>query len=250
MLVDVVWTVSKIEDLYRCPRLFRFKHIQRLQPQGEVPDYIEIGRQFHKLAQEIHVGNQLQIADLAEPLPEMITVYADWLLHNEPNIVFLSTEQPLSLRLSPDILAVIKPDAIVHRNGDRWLYELKTSSGWGSQMARHYWNSAQLAAYAYVASELLRVTKLLLVVVTKRNVRVVPEEILFHSQLLARGKNIWQQAANYLKMVRQYDFPQNFTSCHSYFGGECPYYPLCFLDAKPDEWFRVADPLDYIFEEV
>jgi hypothetical protein len=226
-----------------------FKHIQRLQLQGEVPDYIEVGRQFHRLAQEIHTSNQVRISDLVEPLPEMVLAYSNWLLHEEPNIKFLQAEQPLGFRLSSDILAVIKPDAIIQRNGDKWLYELKTSSGWGSQMARHYWNSAQLAAYAYVAFRLLRVTKLLLVVVTKRNIRVVPEEILFHSQLLARGQNIWRQAANYLKMVQQYDFPQNFTACHSYFGGECPYYPLCFLDAKPDEWFRVADPLDYIFGE-
>lgn len=42
-------SITAISDYQRCPRLYRFKHVDRLRPvDGEVPGYLLIGRAFSK----------------------------------------------------------------------------------------------------------------------------------------------------------------------------------------------------------
>lgn len=243
--------MSKISDLFDCPRKYFYVYHENLLPKEE-PIYFKFGSLIHKAIEEMG-----QESDLLKGASHIAN--SDFDDKNKELAVFLiqrfkekydalgpakiiEQEKPKMFPLNGEYFKnwVAKPDRIIETEDGLWLCEYKTTSGYGTSTASYYQNSLQTLTYFYITQRFFPEAKgTKLFIMTKKGVTKKDEErcIVEPIQLSEEDKYRAQSFIKYAHAFAEHiETSQSFykfqTHCHPFTGGECPYFPLCFTRGK------------------
>jgi len=245
--------MSKISDLFDCPRKYFHIHHEHLLPKEE-PIYFRFGSLIHKAIESM--GEE---SDLLKGAFEIAN--SDFDDKNKELAIFLikgfkekydaltpikmiEQEKAKMLPLDGEFFHnwVVKPDRISEYPDGIWLNEYKTTSGYGSSTAAYYHNSLQTLTYFYITQTFYpeaRGTKLF--IMTKKGAskkdedRVIVEAIQLSEEDKYRAQSFIKYAHAFAEHIESSrSFYKFQTRCHPFTGGECPYFPLCFTRGKKE----------------
>ena len=268
--------LSKVSSLFECPKKFYWEYIEQLSPKEE-PDYLTFGAAIHEaIACGGHPFDlERAVASLAlAKLTDDLKILGTFLLRmfkekydQLPIKEMLFQEIPLVYDLPGPFYKywVVKPDRVVRfKNGEVWLLEYKTTSGYGASTASYYHNSMQTLSYFYATQKQVPdAVGTQLIVMTKKGAskkdeeRVIIEPIILSENDKRKALNFIQYAHAYAELIWDKQiFFKFMTSCHKPFGGQCEFYPLCFagdnkayFNEVKEMVFRRKDPDSHLFNE-
>lgn len=268
--------MSKISDLFDCPRKYFYVYHENLLPKEE-PIYLKFGSLVHKAIESMGEESDLlkgvlEVAnsDFDDKNKELATFLLQRFKEKYDVIKpirMIEQEKAKMLPLNGEYFKhwVVKPDRIVECEDGLWLCEYKTTSGYGPSTAAYYHNSLQTLTYFYITQTFFPNAKgTILFIMTKKGVTKKDEErvIVEHIQLSDEDKYRAQSFIKYAHAFAEHiegtgSFYKFQTRCHPFTGGECPYFPLCFTRGKKDYLeevkqmlFETRNPDDHLELEV
>ena len=267
--------MSKIGDLFDCPQKYYWVHHWWLTPK-EVPIYLTFGALIHKAiyktgeAQDLLAGvNEIALS----PLKEDEKILATFLLQRFQEKYgalkvkrIIEQEEVRKLPLESGFYFsnwCVKPDRVVElENGEFWVLEYKTTSGYGAGTASYYHNSVATLSYFYIMEKFFpQVKGTKLIVLTKRGAskkeeeRCIIEDIVLSDSDKKKAESFIKYAHMFAEHIEGGRFFYKFqTRCQTPFGGACEYLPLCF-GRKSDAYFKevvellfnIKDPDGHLF---
>lgn len=268
--------MSKINDLFDCPRKYFYIHHEHLLPKEE-PIYLTFGSLIHKAIYDMGEDSDLikgastivnsSIDEENKNLAVfLLRIFRDKYLNEKP-IRMIEQEVPKLVPIEGEFFKhwVVKPDRVAEFEDGLWLCEYKTTSGYGASTAAYYHNSLQTLTYFFNTKKFFenaRGTKLF--IMTKKgktkaeDERVIVEPIMLSSEDMYRAQSFMTYAIAFAEHIEStHSFYKFQTRCHPFTGGECPYFPLCFTRGKEDYikevksmLFEVRDPDEHLELEV
>jgi hypothetical protein len=262
-----------------CPKKYYFRYIKGLEPYKKSPaltlgsilhsgfDMYYNGFSNEEVARFIGKTADEEIAkaspDTAEDLVIMkYTLLGMWLNYPKDLSIFSEIKPELKLKLtfSNGVVAVIKVDGLVTKDGKLWIRELKTTGLTFTQFSQRCRTSSQGTFYPFCLRRLgYPVEGIIYDYVKKPQLRKGMHEdkdqfgyrimqsyrekpdyyfqrhfsyrteldlLLFEKDIMATAKNIE-------RCCRENEWYRNQDSCWT-FNSACPYLPICFQD-EPDE---------------
>lgn len=268
--------MSKVSDLFDCPRKYFYIYHENLLPKEE-PIYLRFGSLVHKAIESMGeesdlLKGALEVAnsDFDEQNKELATflirVFKTKYDALNP-IKMIEQEQAKILPLNGEYFTewVVKPDRIIELNDGVWLCEYKTTSGYGASTAAYYHNSLQTLTYFYITQSFIpEAVGTKLFIMTKKGKtkaeeeRVMVEDIRLSEEDKYRAQSFIKYAHTFAEHIEGTNSFYKFqTRCHPFTGGECPYFPLCFtrggkgyLEEIKEMLFEVRDPDAHLELEV
>ncbi len=258
---------SASKDLWECPRRFYYSYVLGLQPKGPPPSYLTYGA-------EVHDGVNVLISLLPSPekvekflfykkedLEEKDLDYSLWLEHVKLTVDWLSENTknvqygiPVYEEL-PHCIWTGEADLLFEIEGELWLGEIKTTSGYGSSIARLYMEEPQVWSYLYFLRKKYPELKgfYLLALPKVKEPILHPERVLLQKWKLDQIEGYIDSTIKMYTFFHEEDFwPQNLNACFKYWG-ECPYFILCQYPQSSEEYqdlilqsFDKVDPLDHL----
>lgn len=268
--------MSKISDLFDCPRKYYYIHHEHLLPKEE-PIYLTFGSMVHKAIYNMGEDSDLlkgaatimdyDIDDDSKTLAVfLLRIFKEKYEQQNP-VKIIEQEIPKVVPIEGEFFKgwVVKPDRIAEFSDGLWLCEYKTTSGYGASTAAYYHNSLQTLTYFYNTKKFFpdaKGTKLF--IMTKKGKtkadsdRVIVEPIMLSSEDMYRAQSFMQYAIAFAEHIEStHAFYKFQTRCHPFTGGECPYFPLCFTRGKEayikevkELLFSVRDPDEHLELEV
>jgi hypothetical protein len=267
--------MSKVADLFDCPRKYFYIHHQHLLPKEE-PIYLRFGSLIHSAIEAMGEENDLLAGVNKVALSEFddenknLATFLLRVFHGKyaalNPVKMLEQEKPKLFKISDDEDTyfthwVVKPDRIIMLESGLWLCEYKTTSGYGPSTAAYYHNSLQTLTYFYVTGTFYPdALGTLLFIMTKKGKtkaeeeRVMVERIQLSQEDIWRAKSFMEYAIMFANHIEEKQAFYKFqTKCHPFTGGECPYFPLCFTRGKEEYLeevktmlFNVRDPDEHL----
>jgi len=271
--------LSKVNDLYKCPRLFKYKYIDFLAPKEE-PSYLRVGRALHKVQQlllpkrkenEMYQTNHYLVPGVEEAIDSLpneeektlVSSLASTLNTNFPNTYeVVGTEQlysfsPLNL-MREEYVWYSKVDILLKKDKELWIGETKTTSGYGPSLQTLFHRDLQTAVYAltYMKQTNEKPEGVVAFILTKTKIpNLYVEEIPLSLERLTLAEKFVKEACSFLAFIMHNNFfVRNLTNCFSW-GKECIYTPLCYsLSPKKEyeeevknSWYIQKDPDEHLF---
>lgn len=276
MTSDLLY-MSKVNDLFDCPRKYFYIHHEHLLPKEE-PIYLTFGSLIHKAIYDMGEDNDLikgasTIANSSMDEESknlavfLLRIFRDKYLAEKP-VKLIEQEIPKLVPLENGEFFkywVVKPDRITEFEDGLWLCEYKTTSGYGASTAAYYHNSLQTLTYFHNTKKFYENAKgTKLFIMTKKGKtkadtdRVIVEPIMLSSEDMYRAQSFMSYAIAFAEHIEStHAFYKFQTRCHPFTGGECPYFPLCFTRGKEsylkevkEMLFEVRDPDEHLELEV
>lgn len=269
--------MSKINDLFDCPRKYFYIHHEHLLPKEE-PIYLTFGSLIHKAIYDM--GEDSDLIKGASTIANsgideenknlavfLLRIFREKYLAEKP-VKLIEQEIPKLVPLENGGFFkhwVVKPDRITEFEDGLWLCEYKTTSGYGASTAAYYHNSLQTLTYFHNTKKFYENAKgTKLFIMTKKGKtkadtdRVIVEPIMLSSEDMFRAQSFMSYAIAFAEHIEStHAFYKFQTRCHPFTGGECPYFPLCFTRGKEsylkevkEMLFEVRDPDEHLELEV